>query len=125
MKLKRSSAVIAVVDDDESFRSAIAGLLRSASWKVRMYSSADQLLNDTRRSDVRLVISDIQMPDMDGFALLKSIGEWKRVIPVIFITGYPTHNLKERSYLSGASGFFEKPVDDAQLLAKIDEVLRK
>jgi FixJ family two-component response regulator len=125
MRSKRSSAVIGVVDDDESVRMAASSLLRSADWKVIVYASADLLLGDAHRSKLKLVVADIHMPGMDGFALLESIKLWKRPVPVIFITAYATQELLERATVGGAAGFFPKPVDDARLLVLIDEILRK
>jgi FixJ family two-component response regulator len=125
MRSKRSSAVIGVVDDDESVRMATSSLLRSVNWKVITYFSASHLLGDTRRSELKLVVADIHMPGMDGFALLESIKLWKRPVPVIFITAYATQALLERANASGAAGFFSKPVDDSRLLALIDEILSK
>ncbi|MFB9128686.1 response regulator transcription factor [Paraburkholderia dipogonis] len=125
MRTKRSPAVIGVVDDDEFVRMATSSLLRSANWKVIVYESANHLLGDTRRSALKLVVADIHMPGMDGFALLESINLWKRPVPVIFITAYATQELLERAETGGAAGFFSKPVDDARLLARIGEILRK
>ena len=125
MRSKRSPAVIGVVDDDESVRMATSSLLRSANWKVIAYESADHLLGDTRRPELKLVVADIHMPGMDGFALLESIKLWQRPTPVIFITAYTTQELLEQAEAGGAAGFFSKPVDDARLLALIGEILRK
>jgi FixJ family two-component response regulator len=113
------------VDDDESVRLATGSLLRSANLQVTGYASADHLLGDPHRGKLRLVIANIEMPSMNGFLLLDAIKQWKRPIPIIFITAYATQNLLERSYRSGAAGFFPKPLDDVGLLARIDEVLRK
>lgn len=125
MRSKHSSAVIGVVDDDESVRMAASSLLRSADWKVIAYASANHLLGDADRSKLKLVVADIHMPGMDGFALLESIKQWKRPVPVIFITAYATQELQERATFDGAAGFFPKPVDDTRLLVLIDEILRK
>jgi FixJ family two-component response regulator len=125
MRSKRSPAVIGVVDDDESVRMGISSLLRSADWNVIAYSSANHLLGDTRRSELMLVVADIHMPGMDGFALLESIKLWKHPVPVIFITAYATPELLGRATARGAAGFFPKPVDDARLLALIGEIPRK
>ncbi|WP_277049425.1 response regulator [Caballeronia mineralivorans] len=113
------------MDDDESVRMATSSLLRSANWKVIAYESANHLLGDTRRSELKLVVADIHMPGMDGFSLLESIKLWQRPVPVIFITAYATQELLERAEAGGAPGFFSKPLDDARLLALIDEILRK
>ena len=123
MRSKRSAAVIGVVDDDESVGLATTALLRSANWQVFTYLSANQLLIDARRGELSLVITDIHMPCMDGFALLDAIRQWEQPVPVIFITAYATQDLLDRSMASRAADFFPKPLDDARLLARIDELL--
>ncbi|WP_109477277.1 response regulator [Paraburkholderia sp. C35] len=125
MKAKRSSAVIGVVDDDESVRMGLSSMLRAEGWHSAAYSSAEQLLGDTRRSTLQLVITDIQMPGIDGFALLSSIKLWRPPVPVICITAYATEAVLARATADGAAGFFPKPVDDEQLLALIAELLGK
>ncbi|WP_233848846.1 response regulator transcription factor [Paraburkholderia sp. HD33-4] len=112
------------MDDDESVRMALSSSLRSARWNVIDYACAHHLLGDTRRSELKLVVADIQMPGMDGFALLESIKLWKRPIPVIFITAYASREVHERAKRDGAAGFFPKPVDDAGLLALVSELLK-
>jgi FixJ family two-component response regulator len=124
-KPARSSALIAMVDDDESVRMALSSSLRSASWNVIDYASADHLLGDARRAKLKLVVADIQMPGMDGFALLESIKRWKHPIPVIFVTAYATEEMLERAKNNGAAGFFSKPVDDARLLALVSDLLKE
>jgi FixJ family two-component response regulator len=123
MRTKRSAAVIGVVDDDKSVGLATTALLRSASWQVFTYLSANQLLMDARRSELSLVITDIHMPGMDGFALLEAIKQWEEPVPVMFITAYSTPDLLNRSVASGAADFFPKPLDDARLLARIGELV--
>jgi|HubBroStandDraft_5_1064220.scaffolds.fasta_scaffold207374_3 FixJ family two-component response regulator len=123
MRTKRSAAVIGVVDDDKSVGLATTALLRSANWQVITYLSGNQLLIDARCGELSLVITDIHMPGMDGFALLEAIKQWEQPVPVVFITAYTTQDLLDRSVASGAADFFPKPLDDARLLARIEELL--
>ena len=115
--------IILVVDDDESFRSATASLLRSCDWTVRAYASAIDFLAEINRGDVCLVISDVQMPVMDGFTLLKQINALVRRIPVILITAYATRDMIDKIGCSGAAGFFLKPLDDVRFLAQVKEIV--
>lgn len=124
MKAKRSSAVIGVVDDDESVRLGLSSVLRSADWRVVVYSSGDELLGDARRSTLNLVIADIQMPGTDGFGLLKTIKLWSRPVPVICITAYATDDVFTRANNDGAAGFLQKPIDIERLLAVVDQILK-
>ncbi|RKR36220.1 response regulator [Paraburkholderia sp. BL17N1] len=125
MKAKRASALIGVVDDNEFARMGLASMLRAEGWKSATYSSAEQLLADTRRTKLQLVITDIQMPGIDGFALLAAIKLWAPPIPVICITAYATEAILARASADGAAGFFPKPVDDEELLALIAKLLCK
>ena len=115
--------IILVVDDDESFRFATASLLRSCDWNVRTYASAIDMLAEINRGDVCLVISDVQMPVMDGFALLKEIDKLTKCVPVLFITAYATRDLVDKIGCSGAVGIFSKPLDDKRFLARVSEIL--
>jgi FixJ family two-component response regulator len=125
MRFRRSSVIIGVVDDDESVRLATGSLLRSANWQAMGYASADELLSDPKRGKLSVVVADIEMPGMSGFGLVEAINQWKRPVPVILITAYATHDLVERARACGAAGFFSKPLDDAGLLARIEELARK
>jgi FixJ family two-component response regulator len=117
------SPVISVVDDDESVRAATASLLRSCGWTVRSYASGVDLLAEINQGDVRLIIADVQMPVMDGFALLEKLGELAQKIPVFFITAYATPDMVKRIGSSGAVGLFSKPVDDVRFLAGVAAIV--
>jgi len=67
MKSNPVPAVIAVVDDDKSVRSATASSPRSCGWTVKIYASGNHLLSEIELGDVRLVIADVETPIMDGF----------------------------------------------------------
>ena len=123
MKSNLVPAVIAVVDDDESVRTATASLLRSCGWTVRIYASGNDLLSEIDRGDIRLVIADVQMPVMDGFALFERLGLLAKTIPVLFITAYATPDMVDKIDNSGAAGFFSKPLDDVRFLAKVTDIV--
>jgi FixJ family two-component response regulator len=118
-------AVIAVVDDDESVRLATASLLRSCGWNVRTYASCSDLVAKLDESDFCLVIADVQMPEMDGFALTKKLAERKPDIPVVFVTAYATPTMVEKASAAGIVGFFTKPLDDAMFLSRVAEISSK
>ena len=119
MKSNSFPAVIAVVDDDESVRSATASLLRSCGWSVRTYVSAGELLAEIDEEDACLIVADIQMPEMDGFALLGKLKELEKEIPIVFITAYATPDVVDRIANSGAADYFSKPLDNAKFLSRV------
>ncbi|MFL9895190.1 MULTISPECIES: response regulator [Paraburkholderia] len=125
MRSKRSSVLIGVVDDDEFVRMALSSVLRSVGWRVIVYPSGEGLLGDSRRSKLKLVVADIQMSGMDGFALLEAIASWKRPVPVIFISAYATPQVSERAEAQGAAGILGKPINHTRLLALIEEIMEQ
>jgi FixJ family two-component response regulator len=88
MKSHSLPAVIAVVDDDESVRLAIASLLRSCGWTVCTYASGGELLAGIDESKFCLVVADVQMPEMDGFALVGQLAVRRPDIPVVFVSAF-------------------------------------
>lgn len=115
--------VIAVVDDDQSIRTGLASLLRSCGWAVRTYDSGAGLLKELDQINIRLLISDIQMPGVDGFALVSEIAHRQNLPPVFLITAYVSGEVKERAGKMRVAGFFSKPLDNAKLLSCVEALL--
>ena len=118
-----SDFIIAVVDDDHGILESLESLLLSANYAVRMFTSADALLESEGLAEVDFLISDINMPVMDGFALLRSIRAQSPDLPVILITGHP--DFINRLPLVGHDQYrlFKKPFDGEDLLAAISDAL--
>jgi FixJ family two-component response regulator len=108
--------LIAVVDDDESVRNAVHGVLRSAGLKARTFGSAEEFLCSGQQAQIGCVISDMQMPGMTGLELLAQLATAEHHIPVIFITAYGSPRLREQARRAGAVQFLDKPFDDELLL---------
>jgi FixJ family two-component response regulator len=115
--------LIAVVDDDESFRKAVQNVLRSAGLQVRTFASAEDFLRSGQQGQTACLISDIQMPGMNGLELLAKLVTEERRIPVVFITGYGTARLRNQAQQLGAVQVLDKPFDDEVLLETIREVM--
>jgi FixJ family two-component response regulator len=115
--------LIAVVDDDESFRKAVQNVLRSAGLQVRTFASAEDFLRSGQLGQTACLISDIQMPGMNGLELLGKLVTEERRIPVVFITGYGNARLRNQAQQLGAVQVLDKPFDDEVLLETIREVM--
>jgi FixJ family two-component response regulator len=117
--------VIAVVDDDPGILQSLEYLLESADYSVRRFASGMELLDSGQLAECDCIISDIDMPGMDGFELLRVIRSTHPELPVIMITGHP-HAL-QRLRDSGAEmpPFFAKPFEGPKLLKAIGEALDK
>ncbi|WP_150755317.1 response regulator transcription factor [Pseudomonas fluorescens] len=84
----RNATIIAVVDDDDSIRTALESLLRSSGYEVRTYCSALEFLNGNSPAEIHCLISDIQMPGMSGVEMHEQLVARGFHIPTIFITAY-------------------------------------
>jgi FixJ family two-component response regulator len=116
MEFQSKTQWIAIVDDDESVRSAIQGLLKSVGLKTRSFASAEEFLRCDQRSEAACLISDIRMPGMSGLELQAELaGEGCR-IPIIFITAYGDTRMRMQAMRAGAVEFLGKPFDDETLL---------
>jgi two-component system response regulator (stage 0 sporulation protein F) len=105
MKSKR----ILVVDDQESMRDMLADLLDMMGYEPCTVESGSQALEHLIASEIDLVITDLNMPEMDGLELMKRIKERTPKMPVIVITGYGTFNTERQVLSDGADGYIPKP----------------
>jgi two-component system, LuxR family, response regulator FixJ len=115
--------VVHIVDDDEGLRESLAFLLHSASLEVRSFESAKAFLDKLPHAMPGCVITDVRMPDMSGIELLRRLKELKVGVPVIVITGHGDIALAVEAMKMGAADFFEKPFDDALLVASVRAAL--
>ena len=116
-----TDALIAVVDDDRRVLESLENLLESAGYAVRLFASATALLEAGHLGEIDCVISDINMPEIDGLELSRLLQAARPDLPIILITGHP--ELLNES-LGANHRLFTKPYDPDELLVAISEVLR-
>ncbi|MFC7701741.1 response regulator transcription factor [Bradyrhizobium sp. GCM10028915] len=110
-----------IVDDDQSFRTAIERRLKKAGYKVETYACAQQLLDHLPTSDEpSCIILDVRMPGVDGPALQKRLGELSSPLPIIFLTGVPNIPATVQAIKAGADDFLTKPVNSDDLFRAIE-----
>jgi FixJ family two-component response regulator len=117
--VSKGRAIVAVVDDDPRLIESLEDLLESAGYRVRGFSSAQSLLAHGV-SGVDVLITDIGIPDIDGFELRNRALQLRPDLPVFLITG--RHEMADRA--QGISGLFCKPFDGQVLLAAVADALR-
>lgn len=122
---QKATLVVAIVDDDESVLRSLECLLESADYATRLFTSGKALLESSDFFEINCVISDIDMPGIDGFELLALLHAERPELPTILITGYPDQ-LKPLPSLGDAQPpVFTKPFQGRELLAVLSKVLQK
>ena len=122
MKLQQS---IFLVDDDTAVRDALELFLKTTGYRVESFSSAQTFLDSYSADQSGCLISDLNMPGMDGLTLQKELLKRGIDIPTIFLTGYGDIATTVKAMKIGAMNFLEKPVNDQLLLKCIDEALTR
>lgn len=124
MAVRPSRYVIAVVDDDQSILSSLEYLLESADYAVLAFNSAAAFLASDRSQVIDCMISDIDMPGMDGFELLERVHSARPGLPTILITGYPERLQRPPRFVGVRPRAFTKPFHAEELLAAVADALR-
>jgi FixJ family two-component response regulator len=121
--MSQSNATIFVVDDDESMRTALSRLLRSAGYQCEAFDSAQAFLQRERHPGVGCLVLDLRMPHVTGLELQERLGRLGYHLPIIFLTGHGDIPNTVQAVKQGAVNFLTKPVDEELLLASIQEAL--
>ncbi len=116
---------ILVVDDDMKFVKIMKKVLTLKGFDVQIVLSGVFALAALRASDFDLVITDINMPGMDGIELIKRIREFKPVQRVIVITGFPTLSTAQQVFKLGTLNYVAKPFTSKHLFEIINTALAK
>ena len=124
MTLPASGHVVAVVDDDPGILRSLASLLESADYRVRLFASGAALLDCSCLAEIDVLVSDIDMPGVDGFELLRQLHAARPDLPVVLITGYPETIKRLPAQQAGNPRVFTKPFRGPELLAAISEAVR-
>jgi FixJ family two-component response regulator len=116
--------LVAVVDDDQSILRSLEQLLESADYPVCVFTLGASLLESGHMSEIACVISDVDMPGMDGFELLRLVREARPGLPTILITAYPETLQRLPLLGAGRPRVFTKPFDGQELLAAVADAVR-
>lgn len=115
--------MVAVIEDDESYRLAVQRLLKSAGFSSRCFASAEDFLNSGQQRDTGCLIADIRMPGMSGLDLQSKLNSDHCPIPTIFITAHGDEKMRLQAMRAGAVKFLAKPFDGGTLLEAVRAAL--
>lgn len=118
-----ASPLICVVDDDDSVRVSLEGLLRSLGHRVRAFDSALAFMASDAREEAGCVISDVQMPGMTGVEMKEALVAAGDATPVILITAFVDETQKARAEKAGVTCFLPKPFTGERLIDCLNQAL--
>ena len=116
---QNDSKHIFLIDDDESMRTVLAGMLTFLGYQVHVYESAIEFLKVSMQAAPAVIITDMRMPDMNGVELQAELLKRGRQIPIIFISGESTVPQTISAMKQGAIEFLVKPFERDQLLSAV------
>lgn len=116
---------ILVVEDDKNLRKLITTYLQRNKYNTYEATNGEEALNVLDQSYIDLIVSDIMMPKMDGYELIKSLREAKYDVPILIITAKSEIEDKKEGFLLGADDYMVKPIDIEEMLLRVQVLLRR
>ncbi len=114
------SILISIVDDDSSVRRALGRMIRSFGFKVELFASASNYLNESYLDPACLIL-DVVMPDMNGLELLVELQASGLSVPTIFISAHDNEAYITKARSLGAIAYLQKPCDETALRDAIEK----
>jgi len=117
------TAMVFVIDDDESFRKSLERMLDTAHYSVELFGDASEFLSRPAHPGPSCVIVDVQMPGLNGIQLQQALIERGREEQLVFITGYGDIPMCAEAMKAGAVDFLPKPFKRKELLEGVERAL--
>lgn len=116
---------ILVVEDDKNLRKLIVTCLEKASYTVFETHNGEEALDLMDKEYVDLIVTDIMMPEMDGYELIKSLREANYNTPILIITAKEDIEDKKQGFNLGADDYMVKPINIDELILRVKSLLRR
>src|ERR1700694_4430161 len=123
MPMERKTQLVAIVDDDDSMRTALQGLLKAVGLPAQAFASAEEFLKSGQQYKTACLIADIRMPGMSGLELQAQLNTENCRIPTIFITAHGDTKMRMQALRAGAVEFLAKPFDHEVLVESVRAAL--
>lgn len=114
-----------VVDDEPFILDAVAASLRFLGFEVETAATGQAALRQARETEPDLIVLDVMLPDVDGFAVVRRLREEGATVPVIFLTARDTQQDKVTGLGLGGDDYMTKPFGLEELAARVRAVLRR
>ena len=116
---------ILVVEDDKELNHTVCTFLNQSGYEATGCPNANDAYNAMYNNTYDLIVSDIMMPDIDGFEFAKTVRELNEDIPILFMTARDDFASKKRGYRIGIDDYMIKPIDLDELFLRIGALLRR
>ena len=114
---------VLIIDDDRTWLESISDLLDEAGLRVRSVTDGEQALDLLATERPALIISDVQMPRIDGLELLRQFRKRDRQTPVLMVSSEDQASIQDRAMSDGATAFIRKPVSVSLLMRAVSRYL--
>jgi FixJ family two-component response regulator len=118
-------STVFIVDDAREVRTGLSRLLMAAGYQVRAFESAASFLEEHDAEAPGCLLLDVCMPGLSGLDLQRTLVGSPGARPIVFLTGRGDIQISVHAMKEGAVDFLTKPVDDSQLLAAVDQALKR
>ena len=116
---------VLVVDDEQDVLQTLKSMLDELNFNPLIAQNGDKAMDILEKNNIDVVLSDIYMPETDGFELLKNVRAFDKEIVFLMITGKPTIETAVQSIREGAYDYITKPFDMEDLRIKINRCIEK
>ena len=116
---------VLVVEDDQPLSRLFGTILGRNGYNVHTVCTASAALHCLEQEYVDLIITDVMLPGMDGFELIRQLRESGSTLPILLVTARETLADKERGFTAGADDYMVKPVEVEELLLRVRALLRR
>ena len=116
---------ILVVDDDKSTRMLLKAVLEAENYRVCTAENGEEALAVLDRTHVDLVVLDVMMPQMDGYAFTRILREADSNLPILMVSAKHLPQDKKKGFLVGTDDYMTKPIDEEEMLLRIRALLRR
>jgi FixJ family two-component response regulator len=123
--MSADESIVYVVDDDHAVREGLASLVRAMGLRACTFSSAVEFLAFARPDAPSCLVLDVRLPGLSGLDLQRELGGVAAAPPIIFISGHGDIPMSVRAMKAGAVEFLQKPFEEDQLVAAIEEALER
>ena len=116
---------IIVAEDEEDIRALYAKVLRQNGYEVIEAGNGEEVLVLLGTQHVDLIISDVMMPRMDGFEMVRALREMHTTIPILLITAKDSFLDLQKGFLTGADDYMTKPININEMVLRVQALLRR